>query len=144
MPERLDVPHLTAVLEEFTRMFIRLPSVERLSFTTLSVLHTLDRGGPMRLTELTASEQVTQSAVTQIVTKLEGDGLVERRPHPTDGRAVLVHLTPAGQAIVDARRTERRAHLAALTGGLTPRERATIAAALPALTRMVEFSKEER
>jgi len=143
MPERLDVPHLTAVLEEFTRMFIRLPSVERLSFTTLSVLHTLARGGPMRLTELTASEQVTQSAVTQIVTKLERDGLVERRPHPSDGRAVLVHLTAAGRSIVDGRRADRRAHLAALTGRLTRDERAAVAAALPALTRMVELSKEE-
>lgn len=140
MPARLDVPYLTDVLEEFTRMFIRLPSVRRLSFTTLSVLHTLARGGPMRLTELTASEQVTQSAVTQIVTKLERDELVERRPDPSDGRAVLVHLTAAGKSIVDSRRTDRRAHLAVLTARLTPAERAAIAAALPALTRLVELN----
>jgi DNA-binding MarR family transcriptional regulator len=45
---------------------------------------------------------VTQSAMTQIVTRLERDGLVERRPDPTDGRAVLVSVTPAGTSVIDS------------------------------------------
>jgi DNA-binding MarR family transcriptional regulator len=135
----LDVAELTGVLESFVRMFIRLPSIQRLSFTTLSVLHTLARLGPMRLTELTASEQVTQSAVTQIVTKLERDGLVERRPDPSDGRAVLVRITPAGAAIVDGRRDDRIAHLRRLVAGLGAQERAAIAHALPALAHLTQL-----
>jgi DNA-binding MarR family transcriptional regulator len=135
----LDVAELTGVLESFVRMFIRLPSIQRLSFTTLSVLHTLARLGPMRLTELTASEQVTQSAVTQIVTKLERDGLVERRPDPSDGRAVLVRITPAGAAIVDGRRDDRIAHLRRLVAGLGAPERAAIAHALPALAHLTQL-----
>ncbi|GLY80752.1 MarR family transcriptional regulator [Actinoallomurus iriomotensis] len=133
----LDVAELTAVMEDYTRMAIRLPSVRRLSFTTLSVLHTLAGWGPKRLGELTASEQVTQSAITQIVTRLERDGLVERRPDPSDGRAVLVHATPAGTAVVTGRRAERTTHLAELAGRLSPADRAAIAAALPALARLV-------
>ena len=39
------------------------------SFTTLEVLHTLAGSGPMRLSELTASERVTQPAMTQLVTR---------------------------------------------------------------------------
>ncbi|MFI6992680.1 MarR family winged helix-turn-helix transcriptional regulator [Nonomuraea wenchangensis] len=140
-PGELDVAHLTSVLEEFTRMFIRLPAVQRLSFTTLSVLHTLAGQGPKRLTELASSEQVTQSAITQMTAKLERDGLVERRPDPSDRRAVLVDVTAAGTAIVHGRRADRRAHLAELTGELTPAERATIAAALPALARMSEVNR---
>ncbi|GAA4258509.1 MarR family winged helix-turn-helix transcriptional regulator [Dactylosporangium darangshiense] len=135
----LDVAELTGVLESFVRMFIRLPSIQRLSFTTLSVLHTLARLGPMRLTELTASEQVTQSAVTQIVTKLERDGLVERRPDPSDGRAVLVRITPAGAAIVDGRRDDRIGHLRRLVAGLSAQERAAIAHALPALAHITQL-----
>lgn len=138
--EELEVAELTAVLESFVRMFIRLPSVQRLSFTTLSVLHTLARLGPMRLTELTASEQVTQSAVTQIVAKLERDGLVARRPDPSDGRAVLVSVTAAGAAIVDGRRADRIGHLARLVAGLTGEERAAVARALPALGRLIELN----
>lgn len=138
---QLSVADLTRVLEDFTRMHIRLPSAQRFSFTTLSVLHTLAGGGPKRLTDLAASEQVTQSAITQIVTKLERDGLVERRPDPSDGRAVLVHLTAQGAAIVDGRRAARVARLAELADGLTEAERAAVAAALPALARMVELHR---
>lgn len=137
----LSVAELTSVFEDFTRMVIRLPATQRLSFTTLSVLHTLAGGGPRRLTELTASEQVTQSAITQIVTKLERDGLVERQPDPSDGRAVLVHITAAGAAIVDGRRAERMARLAELASRLTPAERTAIATALPALARLVELNQ---
>lgn len=135
-PAELDVSELTTVLEEFNSLFIRLPSTGRLSFTTLSVLHTLSRYSPLRLSELTATEQVTQSAITQLVTRLERDGLVERRPDLDDGRAVLVHLTPAGAAVVAGRRANRVTRLAGLTDQLTPAERATIAAALPALSRL--------
>jgi DNA-binding MarR family transcriptional regulator len=137
----LNVAELSAVFEDFTRMAIRLPSVQRFSFTTLSVLHTLAGEGPKRLTALTASEQVTQSAITQIVIKLERDGLVERRPDPSDGRAVLVHITEAGTAIVEGRRTERTARLAHLADRLTPAERAAIAMALPALARLAELNQ---
>jgi len=131
------------VLESFTRMMIRLPKQQRLSFTTLSVLHTLEGRGPMRLSELTASEQVTQPAITQIVGALERDGLVSRQPDPSDGRATLVSVTPAGAAIVVGRRDERRAHLADLADRLSPDERAAIAAALPALARMSDLNDEQ-
>jgi DNA-binding MarR family transcriptional regulator len=137
----LSVADLNSVLEDWTRMAIRLPSAQRLSFTTLSVLHTLAARGPLRLTELTASEQVTQSAITQTVTRLEQDGLVERRRDPSDGRAVLVHITPSGTAIIDGRRAERMARLAEVAGRLTGAERDAIAAALPALARLVALSQ---
>ncbi|MEV4297964.1 MarR family winged helix-turn-helix transcriptional regulator [Microbispora rosea] len=141
MPEisELSIAALTRVLEDFTRMHIRLPAGRRLSFTTLSVLHTLAGDGPKRLTELAGSEQVTQSAITQMVTKLEREGLVERHPDPSDGRAVLVQVTAAGAAIVDGRRAQRVARLTDLADRLAEPERAAIAAALPALARMVEL-----
>ncbi|WP_112241011.1 MarR family winged helix-turn-helix transcriptional regulator [Kribbella monticola] len=138
----LSVAELTAVIGAFTRMNIRLPSRQRLSFTTLSVLHTLATVGPRRLTELAASEQVSQPAITQIITKLEQDGLVERRPDPSDGRAILVHVTAKGSAIVDGREAERIARLTDLTARLTPAERTAIATALPALARLVELHHE--
>ena len=102
----LDPGEMAAVVEEFNGFYIRLPSIQRLSFTTLSVLHTLARRSPLRLGELTATEQVTQSAITQVVTRLENDGLVERRTDPRDGRAVLVHITPGGSEVVAARHAE--------------------------------------
>jgi DNA-binding MarR family transcriptional regulator len=137
----LSISELVEVMGEFTRMNIRLPAIQRLSFTTLSVLHTLATVGPQRLSALTASEQVTQPAVTQIVTKLERDGLVERRADPSDGRAVLVHITAAGAAVVRGRQEERMVRLTELAEQLTPTERSRIQAALPALTRLVELHR---
>jgi DNA-binding MarR family transcriptional regulator len=39
-----------------------------------------------------------------VVTELEAQGLAERRPHPTDGRAKLVEATPKGKEL--ARRAD--------------------------------------
>ncbi len=142
MVRELDITELTVVMERFTRMNIRLPAVQRLSFTTLSVLHTLATRGPKRLGELTADEQVTQSAITQMVTKLEREGLVERLPDPSDGRAVIVRITPDGAAIVEGRRAERIKHLERLAAQLPRAERAAIAAALPALLHLVELGEQ--
>jgi DNA-binding MarR family transcriptional regulator len=139
--KELSIGELVEVMGEFTRMNIRLPAIQRLSFTTLSVLHTLATVGPQRLSELTASEQVTQPAVTQIVTKLEREGLVERRADPSDGRAVLVHITDEGSAVVRGRQEERLVRLSELAERLTPAERSRIQAALPALTRLVEIHR---
>jgi DNA-binding MarR family transcriptional regulator len=133
----LNVDDFTTVVEKFAGIFIRLPSVEKLSFTTLSVLHTLVHQGPMRLSELTATEQVSQPAITQLVARLERDGLVDRRPDPRDGRAVLVRATDAGTRIVRTRHHDRVAQLANLFDQLTPEERDAVGAALPALLRMV-------
>ena len=137
----LDVEDFATVFEQLTRIMIRLPSVEKLSFTTLSVLHTLSLKSPMRLTELTATEQVTQSAITQMVTRLERDGLVERRSDPNDGRVVLVHITEQGANIIRSRRKQRVEKLSSFAEGLTPEEQRSIAAALPALRRLVDLGE---
>ncbi|GAA3097728.1 MarR family winged helix-turn-helix transcriptional regulator [Streptosporangium carneum] len=141
-PDGLDTEDLALALEKFTGIFIRLASVEKMSFTTLGVLHTLAGRGPLRLSELKASEQVTQPAITQLVTRLERDGLVRRRPDPTDGRAVLVHLTPAGAQVVDKRRRDRVDRLTALTRRLSTPQRQAVAAALPALLEMAELGAQ--
>ena len=130
---------MAQAVEEFNTFYIRLPSVQRLSFTTLSVLHMLWRRSPLRLGELTATEQVSQSAITQIVTKLERDGLVARRPDPRDGRGVLVHITSAGLEVATRRRADRVARLSPILDRLTAEERSAIAAALPALRHIAEL-----
>lgn len=52
---------------------------------------------PVRLAEISV---MSRSAVTNVVNTLERSGLVERRPVPEDGRAVVVALTPEGEAAV--------------------------------------------
>ncbi len=74
------------------------------SLTAASVLHALERLGPLRLTRLAALTGVSQPSATALVSRLEHDGLVERRPDEDDGRVVLVALTAAGGRLVAARR----------------------------------------
>ena len=45
--------------------------------------------------------QVHPTSVTSIVDRLEAAGLVVRRPHPVDGRAVLAEITGQGRALVE-------------------------------------------
>jgi DNA-binding MarR family transcriptional regulator len=70
---------LTVSIEDFNSVFIRLPASDRLNFSALSVLHTLSRVGPCRLSDLVRTEQIKQPALTSAVAKLERDGLIERR-----------------------------------------------------------------
>lgn len=61
-----------------------------------------------------------------LIATLERRGLIERRPHPSDGRAMGVHLTPAGAKLTArAERTAVQLELDA-TARLTPAERETL------------------
>jgi DNA-binding MarR family transcriptional regulator len=83
----LDVDELTTAIEDFNTIFIRLPSVRRFTFSTLSVLHTLSRQGPLRLTDLIATEQLKQPAITSVVAKLErAEGTPASWPSATAGK----------------------------------------------------------
>ena len=136
----LDVDELTTVIEDFNTVFIRLPSVRRFNFSTLSVLHTLSRNGPLRLTDLTATEQLKQPAITSLVARLERDGLVSRRRDPRDGRAVLLSLTRAGRQIVRSRHADRTAKLSRLVDRLDDQEREVLAGCAGVLVRLIEIA----
>ena len=142
MNKPLDVDRLTTVIEDFNTVFIRLASVQRLNFSTLSVLHSLSRGGPMRLTDLLATEQVKQPALTSLVSKLADAGLVSRRPDPCDGRAALLSLTAAGEMVVRSRHADRVAKLARLTDRLDDDDRAVLADAQEVLSRLVAIAHD--
>lgn len=138
----LDVDRLATVIEDFNTVFIRLASVQKLNFSALSVLHSLSRGGPMRLTDLLATEQIKQPALTNLVSKLEAAGLVSRRPDPGDGRAALLSLTTAGEMLVRSRHADRVAKLARLTDRLDDHERAVLADAQEVLSRLVAIAHD--
>lgn len=69
---------------------------EHLSYARMRTLATLHCDGERPLKDLAATLDITARRVTALVEALEADGLVTRRPHPTDGRSTLVAVTPAG------------------------------------------------
>ncbi len=97
------------------------------------VLATLRRSGPpycLAPTALFSALMITSGTMTHRLKGLEAAGWVARKPSPTDARSLLVHLTPAGLALIDRAveahvENERRilaplapADLAALDDGL--------------------------
>ena len=78
-----------------------------LSRARLSALSVVVFRGPVTLGELAAAEGVRSATMTGIVNGLERDGLVRRRPHGTDRRAVQVEATPAGRRLLDRARARR-------------------------------------
>jgi DNA-binding MarR family transcriptional regulator len=64
-----------------------------------NVLGFLDRGG-LRQKELVRRMGVSKQAVQQLVDGLVEDGVVERRPDPTDLRGNMIVFTRAGRAML--------------------------------------------
>ena len=79
----------------------------------LSALSVVVFRGPLTLGELAAAEGVRSATMTGIVNGLEADGLVRRRPHEHDRRAVLAAATRAGKPVLARARRRRIDHIAA-------------------------------
>jgi DNA-binding MarR family transcriptional regulator len=79
--------------------------------------------------------------MTQLVTRMERDGLVRRTASADDRRGVLVEATSAGLELFERRRLERARALQHMLDQLDPADQAAIAAALPALARLVNAAE---
>nr|WP_296063567.1 MarR family transcriptional regulator [uncultured Actinoplanes sp.] len=133
---------ITAGFESFYEVLRRLTPRSELSLTAASTLRRLERSGPQRLCDLYGPEGVSQPAMTQLITRLEREGLARRGSDPADGRAVIVSVTEAGREAVARRREGRAQALARLLGGLSEEDHATLLAALPALQRLVDLATD--
>ena len=96
------------------------------TLTHLAALSTLKRNGPMSPGELAAQERVQPPSMTRVVVALENMGLVTRTPHPTDGRQVIIGLTPAAEDLLSAEARAREAWLSGRLQELTADERAVL------------------
>src|SRR5512144_635275 len=66
------------------------------------VLLTFSRNGSLPLGKMGERLQVHPTSITSLIDRLESAGLVVRRRHPQDGRAVLAEITGSGRAVVEA------------------------------------------
>jgi len=65
-----------------------------------AVLEALLHKGPLAVNEIGKKVLLTSGSITVAVDRLETKGLVERRPHGSDRRARIVHLTNAGRKLI--------------------------------------------
>lgn len=76
----------------------------KISSPEMRVLLALRRAGgdfSRRPTDLFRALLVTSGAITKIVDRLSADGLVKRRPDPSDKGGFLIHLTAKGKKVAD-------------------------------------------
>lgn len=78
----------------------------------------LFHGGPTTQVHLAEALAVTPRYITTLVDALDTTGLARREPHPTDRRAVLVHLTERGRSIMETMDAEHTDLGTALIDGL--------------------------
>lgn len=97
---------VTSVMRAHQILLARVESALRpydLSFSRYELLRLLafSSSGALPITKASDRLQVHVTSVTHAIRRLESDGLVERLPHPTDGRTTLVRLTELGQSTVE-------------------------------------------
>jgi DNA-binding MarR family transcriptional regulator len=124
---------LAAAITEVARLLIR--EGVHVNRTSLSVLATL-RDGPRRITDLAASEFVSQPGMTALVSRLEDQGWVERQPDECDGRVVNVVITKPGVTMLEAALAMRTEVLRRRIEPLAAAERKELAGAVEALRRL--------
>jgi DNA-binding MarR family transcriptional regulator len=97
---------VTSVMRAHQILLARVEAALRpyhLSFSRFELLRLLafSRTGALPIGKASNLLQVHVTSVTHAIRRLESAGLVERVPHPTDGRTTLVSITDLGRSTVE-------------------------------------------
>jgi DNA-binding MarR family transcriptional regulator len=115
---------------------------QELSLSAAAVLKRLEQNGPATTSDLGRAESMTSQSMGTIVAALEKDGLVKRKPHPTDGRQLLIQLTEKGKVLRESRTSAKRAWMAQAIAQLDKDEQAVLFQAAKILKRLAEKCAE--
>jgi DNA-binding MarR family transcriptional regulator len=99
--QQILLAQLNALLAPLGITFPRYEALMLLSFS---------RAGALPLGKIGERLQVHRTSVTNIIDKLEADGLVRRVPHEVDRRATLAEITDAGREVASEATTLLNAH----------------------------------
>jgi DNA-binding MarR family transcriptional regulator len=117
----------------------RMRAEHRFPLSQGAVLGRLDREGARSIGALAAAERVRPQSMTQTIADLEADGLISRRPDPTDGRRTFVELTKQGLTTLEEDRRHREGWIAnAIAEDFSAEEQRLLADALVLLERISE------
>ncbi|MFI1914835.1 MarR family winged helix-turn-helix transcriptional regulator [Nocardia sp. NPDC020380] len=113
----------------------------QISLTQLSALATLNREGAMTPGALAAKERVQPPSMTRVIASLSELELVERNPHPTDGRQIIVSLSEAGRALVLDENQAREAWMTDQLSNLSPDQLKVLDEAVSIMKQIVDESE---
>ncbi|BDI31929.1 MarR family transcriptional regulator [Capsulimonas corticalis] len=109
-----------------------------LSWTQAMVMARLDRHGPATIADLARAEGMKPQSMGATIAALEELGMVERAPHPTDGRQMNIALTAEGAAVRSSSQNAKRTWLAHAIAQLDDEEQKTLFDAGEIIKRLAE------
>jgi DNA-binding MarR family transcriptional regulator len=112
--------------------------IGELTVAQISALQSLDAAGALTPRELADAERVQPPTMTRIVARLEERGLIQRTPHPTDGRQVILAPSPLGRELLVEYQRVRDEWLANRIAGLTEADRDALRRAAEILVRLAK------
>jgi DNA-binding MarR family transcriptional regulator len=113
-----------------------------LSLTEAAVMARLAKDGPATTADLARAESMKPQSMGTTIAALEEMGLVERKPHPTDGRQVNIELTAKGAAVRKSAGDAKRTWLAQAIAKVDERERETLFKAGEIIKRLVKSDQQ--
>ena len=134
----LDVNEFAQVIGRLARQMRAAAAQHELSLTESAVLARLGRDGPATTAELARAENMRPQSMSAAVATLEERGLVERKPHPSDGRQLSIALTDKGAEVRSSTKDLKRAWLAQATATLELEERQILARAGDILKELLQ------
>jgi DNA-binding MarR family transcriptional regulator len=138
MSPETAVTELSLAIGQLVRRLRMEANSSELTWSQTATLARLDKLGWTTTADLARAESVKPQSMGATLADLEQEGLVQRRPHPTDGRQVLFELTAAGIEARRQRHTAKRQWLLAAVDRLDPTEQKTLAAAAALIKRLAE------
>jgi DNA-binding MarR family transcriptional regulator len=102
------------------------PEMREFTWTQKAVLSRLEKNGPATTADLARAEGVKPQSMGTALALLEKMGLVERKPHPTDGRQINIRLTSKGMALRKKIKETTHAWLSRAIASLDKHEQATL------------------
>lgn len=96
---------------------------DKMTLARFDLLASLERDDGQTLAGLSRALLVTAGNVTGLVDRAERDGVVERRPEPSDRRVARVWLTREGRALIRELLPLHARHVHELIGGLPAQDR---------------------
>ena len=131
----IAVTELLSVTGQLTRRLRAVSNTRELTWSQVAIMARLEEAGPSTTADLARAESVKPQSMGGTLAAMEEEGLVERQPHPTDGRQILFALTDEGR---EARRKvslAKREWLLAAIAQLSRAEQKTLLAAVDIIRR---------
>ncbi len=132
------VTELSLAIGQLVRRLRMEANPGELTWSQTATLARLEKAGAMTTADLARSEHVKPQSMGTTLADLEQEGLVQRRPHPTDGRQVLFALTAEGIEARRKRHIAKRAWLLDAVVKLDATEQQTLVSAAALIKRLAE------